>query len=165
MEYRSNIDEVLSLSVRGWATVDQRGGQRLTVQRNKETVATITADQQRPDLSPYGLDVASGFNYTFDHPLRDGEEVSVLFESGEHLVGSPTVYRGKPFGPLTGLPDVTVRAYVAAYVLQGSGIEIGALHRPLRVPDTVQVQYVDRYSADDLRQPYPELAALPLADP
>lgn len=42
--------------------------------------------------------------------------------------------------------------------LRGEGIEIGALHRPLRVPPAAQVRYVDRMPETELRQHYPELA-------
>ena len=46
--------------------------------------------------------------------------------------------------------------------LAGDGIEIGALHRPLRVPAAARVRFVDRMDVDGLRRHYPELAALPL---
>lgn len=49
------------------------------------------------------------------------------------------------------------REAIAAHVLTGSGIEIGGLHNPLRVPRGVKVRYVDRMSVDDLRAQYPEL--------
>jgi SAM-dependent methyltransferase len=42
--------------------------------------------------------------------------------------------------------------------LHGSGVEIGALHRPLRVPSGVTVRYVDRMDREGLRSHYPELA-------
>ena len=42
--------------------------------------------------------------------------------------------------------------------LHGQGIEIGALHRPLAVPATAHVTYVDHLSEEGLRQHYPELA-------
>jgi SAM-dependent methyltransferase len=41
--------------------------------------------------------------------------------------------------------------------LHGSGIEIGALHRPLDVPPTAHVTYVDRLPEPVLRSHYPEL--------
>jgi predicted SAM-dependent methyltransferase len=41
--------------------------------------------------------------------------------------------------------------------LKGHGIEIGALHTPLRIPKSSKVRYVDRMSALDLRKQYPEL--------
>jgi SAM-dependent methyltransferase len=46
----------------------------------------------------------------------------------------------------------------AARWLNGTGIEIGALHNPLAVPPTAHVQYVDRMPSEDLRRHYPELA-------
>ncbi len=42
--------------------------------------------------------------------------------------------------------------------LSGSGLEIGALHNPLRVPAGVSVRYVDRLDRDALKSHYPELA-------
>ena len=56
------------------------------------------------------------------------------------------------------------REVVAATFLRGSGIEIGALHRPLKVPPQANVSYVDRMTTADLRTHYPELAELPLVE-
>jgi predicted SAM-dependent methyltransferase len=53
------------------------------------------------------------------------------------------------------------RVHMARW-LQGEGIELGALHKPLPVPATARVSYVDRLSVDDLREHYPELADLDL---
>jgi SAM-dependent methyltransferase len=47
--------------------------------------------------------------------------------------------------------------------LHGNGIEIGALHRPLKVPPTAHVTYVDRLPESVLRSHYPELASEALA--
>lgn len=41
--------------------------------------------------------------------------------------------------------------------LHGKGIEIGALHNPLKVSHRARVSYVDRMSVAELRQHYPEL--------
>ena len=46
--------------------------------------------------------------------------------------------------------------------LRGDGIEIGALHNPLEVPESVRVRYVDHLSVNELREHYPELADEPL---
>jgi SAM-dependent methyltransferase len=46
--------------------------------------------------------------------------------------------------------------------LDGDGIEIGALHRPLEVPRSAHVTYVDHLNETDLRRHYPELAEAPL---
>jgi SAM-dependent methyltransferase len=57
------------------------------------------------------------------------------------------------------------RAIVAGWFLQGTGLEIGALHQPLAVHPGIEVKYVDRMSVDDLRRQYGELNGLPLVSP
>lgn len=57
------------------------------------------------------------------------------------------------------------RKRIAELYLRGDGIEIGALHQPLPVPETARVRYVDRMSVADLRKQYPELGHLPLVEP
>lgn len=47
--------------------------------------------------------------------------------------------------------------------LSGNGIEIGALHNPLALPERASVRYVDRMREDELRRHYPELAGFDLA--
>ena len=54
------------------------------------------------------------------------------------------------------------RERVAREYLRGEGLEIGALHHPLRVPTEVTVRYVDRLDVDGLRDQYPELVDRPL---
>lgn len=51
----------------------------------------------------------------------------------------------------------SARSMLAARYLQGSGIEIGALHNPLRLPRNACVLYVDRLTKEDLYKHYPEL--------
>ena len=55
------------------------------------------------------------------------------------------------------------RVDLAEEFLQGSGVEIGALHLAMRLPAGVQVRYVDRMTVEDLRSHYPELGDLDLA--
>lgn len=65
-----------------------------------------------------------------------------------------------------GTPDAReVREDVARRYLEGAGLEIGALHLPLRVPPHATVRYVDRLPADDLRRRYPEYADRWIVDP
>jgi predicted SAM-dependent methyltransferase len=61
-------------------------------------------------------------------------------------------------------PITARRAVIAAEYLRGTGIEIGALHKPLSVPETVRVKYVDRMRSSQLREHYPELSQLDLVD-
>ena len=49
------------------------------------------------------------------------------------------------------------RESIAELYIKGHGIEIGALHTPLRIPKTAKVKYIDRMPALDLRKQYPEL--------
>ncbi len=53
------------------------------------------------------------------------------------------------------------RTSLARQYLSGSGIEIGALHRPLVLPSDIRVKYVDRLSVRELRLQYPELKECP----
>jgi predicted SAM-dependent methyltransferase len=76
---------------------------------------------------------------------------------------SPTVPHVDPSG--SSLEAIRqARIGVAAMFLRGSGIEIGALHLPLQMPEGASVKYVDRMSAADLRHHYVELAELPIVD-
>jgi predicted SAM-dependent methyltransferase len=56
------------------------------------------------------------------------------------------------------------RRHISRLYLRGEGLEIGALHRPLRVPASVNVRYVDRMDVADLRAHYPELGKAHLVD-
>ena len=49
------------------------------------------------------------------------------------------------------------RRRLAKRYLRGEGLEIGALHYPLRVPSGARVRYVDRMDVADLHRPLPEL--------
>jgi SAM-dependent methyltransferase len=55
-----------------------------------------------------------------------------------------------------------VRNELARRYLRGRGLELGGLHRPLRVPPGCSVRYVDRLSVEELRVHYPELEGEPL---
>jgi SAM-dependent methyltransferase len=50
------------------------------------------------------------------------------------------------------------RRRIARRYLSGSGLEIGALHRPLPLPTGATARYVDRMDCDALREHYPELS-------
>lgn len=61
-------------------------------------------------------------------------------------------------------PSPEIRREIAFRYLSGEGIEIGALHSPLEVPDTARVRYMDRMPVEQLREQYPELCDLDLVD-
>jgi predicted SAM-dependent methyltransferase len=53
------------------------------------------------------------------------------------------------------------RHFAAYRYVKGSGIEIGALHRPLHIYNDAQVRYVDRLTAEEIRRTYPKVAVRP----
>ncbi len=56
------------------------------------------------------------------------------------------------------------RQRLANRYIRGSGLEIGALHRPLKTPDHAHVRYVDRMDTPSLRSHYRELAGEQLVE-
>src|SRR5688572_20326660 len=56
------------------------------------------------------------------------------------------------------------RSRIARKFLHGSGIEIGALFRPLPLPKKTQVKYVDRHNRGELIAEYPEISYMPFVE-
>ena len=67
---------------------------------------------------------------------------------------------------LTKLTETTsdVRRLLGHKFLKGSGIEIGALHMPLPLPEGAKARYVDYLPVRQLRKHYPELRKLDLVN-
>ncbi|MHC8605111.1 methyltransferase domain-containing protein [Arenicellales bacterium IMCC58067] len=63
--------------------------------------------------------------------------------------------------PLRGLRDkfFNKRERLSRKWLKGTGLEIGALHRPLKVPDNVTVLYVDCFTREHSIEKFPKLPA------
>jgi SAM-dependent methyltransferase len=57
----------------------------------------------------------------------------------------------------TDTPARISRETIAAHYLRGAGLEIGALHRPLRMPPGALVRFVDMAPAETLRNRFPEV--------
>lgn len=55
------------------------------------------------------------------------------------------------------------RRRIGRRFLGGEGLEIGALHRPFPAPAGARVRYLDRFTTEQLRAEYPELADEPFA--
>ncbi len=60
------------------------------------------------------------------------------------------------------ISDIANREFIANAFISGDGIEIGALHQPLRIPSGTRVKYVDKFPEEVLKKHYPELDSLPL---
>lgn len=61
--------------------------------------------------------------------------------------------------------NLPLREKIASEYIRGEGIEIGALHQPLTVPNNVSIKYVDRLRSDDLILHYPELKGCDIVRP
>jgi SAM-dependent methyltransferase len=99
-----------------------------------------------------------------DRVARRG--LSGLADLAEHVSGNSIGARSAASPPAVAeLALLEVRARIAERWLRGEGLEIGALHVPLRIPPWVTVQYVDRLPLEGLRREYPELADKELVAP
>jgi glycosyltransferase involved in cell wall biosynthesis len=141
-----------------------------------ETIAhEVTGLLVKPD--------AGSFEEAMRRVIRDADLRLSLQRSARHLAveklnaasrSEPRLERlrelaGRP--RRRGYPPTSPRAAVASDLLQGridrkilswaflqgQGIEIGALQKPLPVPPGANVTYVDRMTKDDLYEQYPEL--------
>lgn len=121
----------------------------------------------RPDVAAYFRSpnlLMSGFRAIVNLDMRSAKGFTVrvlqLDHSGVYSSDAELPLRRtlEPF-------EHTAREGLAAKFLSGSGIEIGALQRRLRVPETCRVRYVDRMRVDDLLRHYPELQEYPLQAP
>ena len=63
------------------------------------------------------------------------------------------------------LPTQRQRFRLAQTHLAGNGIEIGALHNPLRVPPQARVRFADRLPRAELLQHYPEMIGIGVVEP
>lgn len=70
---------------------------------------------------------------------------------------------GAPTNPLLA-KALARRRELAEKFLAGDGIEIGALHEPVWLPNKARVHYLDRLPLAKLREQYPELAGQPLVN-
>jgi SAM-dependent methyltransferase len=73
-----------------------------------------------------------------------------LLKSAKHRVGEAVFADRRAFR--------AARRRLAFRHLRGSGLEIGALDKPLMLPRGARARYVDRYGVAELRAHYPELA-------
>lgn len=83
---------------------------------------------------------------------------------GRRSLPQPTATPDEPELPPTPPTYFPVRREFAHRYISGSGLEIGALNRPLDVPDDARVSQVDRMSVADLRRHYPEMEQLDLPE-
>ena len=91
--------------------------------------------------------------------LRDNSQLN---SAGEHVVDIPQA--GVVEENLQSNSICDWRSYFAKQ-LNGRGLEIGPLHRPMVRHEGMDIDYIDRCTVAELRAHYPELNDLPLIEP
>lgn len=148
--------------VQGWALDSSQRGKpaRVEIRHEGELLGYAEAQLFREDLRQAGIGDGSG-RYGFRFKIPEAVRAKLRYEIEAHACGSalqnsPLHIEEDP-EPLPGA-GLHVRDFLAVQYLHGSGIEVGALDKPLRVPEGVRVRYVDSYPAGELRKRYgPEL--------
>ena len=62
------------------------------------------------------------------------------------------------------MTDLLSRETIANMYIKGEGIEIGALHAPVKVSESAKVRYVDRKTTPELKAMFPEVVEFGLLD-
>ncbi|MFM7423407.1 MAG: methyltransferase domain-containing protein [Elainella sp.] len=163
------------LLIAGWAVGRREAVSSIEVITDLGMIlAKIPVDQLRSDVGQLYSQAAAnpcGFgvrletaNFTLGTELwlyavlGSDERVPIgLVQFGQLAQGAKL---SKPMGE----DRLTVRWTVACQYLKGDGIEIGALHSPLAVPEIARVKYVDRLTVPQLRIQYRDLADQPLVE-
>lgn len=158
---RGFVDGCDSKRIWGWAINEENPKipARIEIVVNGKSLRSLPADMFAPDL--HVQNIGTGHHrweceFLSTDDIRDGvNEVQVRFEgTTKELSKSPVTFMRSD---LKFLKDIDPKAVLASMYLQGTGIEIGALHHPLRVPEGVTVKYVDRMSVEDLLIHYSEM--------
>ena len=162
-----HIDECSWERIRGWARRPDRPHDRVTLEVlvDGRVVATARADLLGTDLAQAGIgDGRHRFiiDLTGIEALRVGDVHDVQVRDADNHTSLPHVRLIRwSAGALAG---ATLADALAERYLQGVGLEIGALHRPQRLPPGARVRHVDRLPTAELRRLYPEVAAGDIVD-
>jgi predicted SAM-dependent methyltransferase len=122
-------------------------------------LGTAVANQFRLDLKQAGVGNGLGFyGFSFEVPTFIRERANYTIEA--HVEGTHFILGHSPFSISESsrlafrARGEHVRDFLAAEYIHGNGIEIGALHKPVKVPDDAQVTYVDSLSTEQLKHLY-----------
>lgn len=157
---RGWLDGINGGVVYGWAVNLSNPGEEVKVTFFHEGVqiGELIAREFREDLRQAKVGLGHG-GYGFYFPVP--EQVRALrnytlraYANGKkELPGSPMEIHETPEMPLSKRGN-HVRDFLAQQYLHGSGLEIGALNAPCKVPQGTKVMQVDSKSTEDLIQYY-----------
>ena len=161
-ELTGYVDECTWDLLRGWARRADRPQERLTLELlvDGQVVQTTRADLPGEDLERAGIGDGR-YRFSVDlgnvDALRNGDIHDVQLRDVDSRWTLPSVRLTRwSAGSLEGEPLVDI---LAARYLSGVGLEIGALHRPQKLPAGARVRHVDRLSTPELKQLYGEVPA------
>ncbi|MGH8984971.1 MAG: class I SAM-dependent methyltransferase, partial [Acidimicrobiia bacterium] len=156
--------------IEGWVVA--RTGRPVTVLARLDgaPVVETAADEPRPDVvvalgRRFPVSPRCGFSFFVDLRGRlgdDGARLTVEFSDGIATT-RPVRLRVAPEPALLALETYAgmspAKLAVAARLLRGRGVELGALHQPLPCdPEECAMQFVDRLSREEALATFPELA-------
>lgn len=158
-EYEGHLDGIDGGDAYGWAASRVNPSQpvSVTIRCDGRVLGQATANMFREDLRRGGICQGHG-KYGFRFPLPDDvhtlRNYTLSARAGdEELKGSPLQVSEEPEFPFRRRGS-DVRDFLAQQYLCGSGIEIGALNLPARVPKGTIVKYVDSKPAEQLIETY-----------
>ncbi len=158
-----HLDGADNGEVYGWARSRTEPGPPLTVGifHGPEHLGNAVTNVFREDLRQAGIGDSNGvYGFIFRIPdrVRAVKTYSVSARvNGVDLAGSPlTVFEDDrhPFRA----HGSHLRDFISEQYLMGSGMELGALHNPVKVAPGARVTYIDTRSTEELLAYYPEIA-------
>jgi SAM-dependent methyltransferase len=138
----------------GWAS---RGGDpapvTIEVLSDGIPLGVATAGLYRADLQAAGIgDGRHGFAFIVPPATRSRGHYVLQArerETGFELVNSPLAVHENPALPFRA-GGGQLRRFIAAQYCRGEGLEIGALHRPMPLPEGATARYIDSFSTAEL---------------
>jgi|SRR5579864_2611040 len=158
--YDGHLDGMNGDVIYGWALNVSQPSQEVTVNFYQDGMAIgeAIAREFREDLRQAKIGLGhGGYGFTFPVPpkIRALRNYTLRAYAGgkTELAGSPLEVNETPELPFRKRGD-HVRDFLAQQYLCGSGIEIGALNLPCKVPEGTAVMYVDSRTTEELIKYY-----------
>ena len=158
--YDGRLDGMNGDLIYGWALKITEPDQEVTVSFCHDGVAIgeAVAREFREDLrkAKIGLGHGSyGFNFPVPAEVRALRNYTLRAYAGgkTELAGSPLEVNETPELPFRKCGN-HIRDFLAQQYLRGSGIEIGALNLPCKVPEGTEVMHVDSKTTEELIKYY-----------
>ena len=148
-------------TVYGWVmdTMNPERALSVLIEHEGRLLGQVVAHAFREDLRREGVGLGHGqygFRLAIPPEVRAQGTYSVAarVKDGPVLAGSPMTLTENPSEPFR-TTGPAVRSFLATQYLQGTGIEIGALNHPMRLPAGCSVRYADAFTSAELRKKYP----------